>query len=137
MSEATISARSAGPWRRLGVFFELGKFKIVELWLGFFVGVSLLGGAAFHQPRATAILALILVAGISVIGATCSLDDIAGVRDGVDQVNHLGGARWGVAKPILTGHLAEKSAFKFVHVLGVVGVVSYAAVIYLSWPLPT
>ncbi len=136
MGEAAFSSRSTRPWRRLGVFFELGKFKIVELWLGFFVGVSLLGREAIRDPRAIAILGLILVAGISVIAATCSLDDIAGVRDGVDQVNHLGGARWGVAKPILTGDLAEKSAFKFVHVLGVIGVASYGAVLALAWPLP-
>lgn len=135
MNEASL--RSENPWRRLGVFFELGKLKIVELWLGFFVGVSLLGREAVRDPRAVAILGLILVAGISVIAATCSLDDIAGVRDGVDQANHREGARWGVAKPILTGDLAEKSAFKFVHVLGAVGAIAYVAVLALAWPLPT
>src|SRR5207244_2468802 len=81
MNEAALSTRPT--WRRLGVFFELGKMKIVELWLGFFVGVSLLGRDAVRDPRAIAILGLILVAGICVIAATCSLDDIAGVRDGV------------------------------------------------------
>jgi 1,4-dihydroxy-2-naphthoate octaprenyltransferase len=59
------------------------------------------------------------------------------VRDGVDQANHREVARWGVAKPILTGDLAEKSAFKFVHVLGGVGAIAYGAVLALAWPLPT
>jgi 1,4-dihydroxy-2-naphthoate octaprenyltransferase len=122
---------------RFAVYFQLGKFKIVELWLGFFVGVTLLGPRAVGEPRAVAILALILVAGIAVIAATCSLDDIAGVRDGVDQANHTGQTRWGVDKPILTGRLAEQSALKFVHFLGGTGVLAYGAVLVLAWPLPS
>lgn len=114
----------------------LGKFKIVELWLGFFVGVSLLGGDALRDGRVLAILGAILVTGIAVIAATCSLDDITGVRDGVDQANHSNGARWGVAKPILTGDLAERSAFSFVRVLGAVGAAAYAVALALAWPLP-
>ncbi len=114
----------------------LGKFKIVELWLGFFVGVSLLDGAALRDGRVLAILGAILVTGIAVIAATCSLDDITGVRDGVDQANHSRGARWGVAKPILTGDLAERSAFSFVHVLGAIGAIGYATALALAWPLP-
>ena len=55
---------SISSWRRLVVFFQLGKFKIVELWLGFFVGTSLLGPRAIADGRSVAILALILVAGI-------------------------------------------------------------------------
>lgn len=128
---------SISSWRRLAVFFELGKFKIVELWLGFLVGTSLLGPRAIADGRSVAILALILVAGIAVIAATCSLDDIAGVRDGVDQANHREGTRWGVNKPILTGHLAEGSALRFVHLLGIVGLLAYGAVLVLAWPLPT
>lgn len=123
-------------WRRYAVFFQLGKFKIVELWLGFFVGATLLGPRAVQEPRAVAILALILIAGISVIAATCSLDDIVGVRDGVDQANHLGGSRWGVDKPILTGRLAEQRALRFVHLLGGIGALAYGAVLWLAWPLP-
>ena len=122
-------------FRRFTVYFQLGKFKIVELWLGFFVGVTLLGERAVHEPRAVAILALILIAGIAVIAATCSLDDIVGVRDGVDQANHMGGTRWGVDKPILTGHLAEQSALRFVQFLGAIGVLAYGAALALAWPL--
>ena len=67
------------------------RCKIVELWLGFFVGVALLGRAPLHDGRGRSpSSALILVAGIAVIAATCSLDDIVGVRDGVDQANHRG-----------------------------------------------
>lgn len=127
---------TARSFRRYAVYFQLGKFKIVELWLGFFVGATLLGRRAVQEPRAVAILALILIAGISVIAATCSLDDIVGVRDGVDQANHLGGTRWGVDKPILTGRLAEQSALRFVHLLGGLGALAYGAVLWLAWPLP-
>lgn len=125
---------AAARWLTL---FQLGKLKIVELWLGFFVGVALLGRAALHQPRALAILGCILVAGIAVIAATCSLDDIVGVRDGVDQANHGDGARWGVNKPILDGRLGEGAAFRFVHLLGVVAAVGTAATLALAWPLPS
>lgn len=121
---------------RFAVYFQLGKFKIVELWLGFFVGTSLLGRHAIETPRAVAILLLILVAGIAVISATCSLDDIVGVRDGVDQANHLVGTRWGVDKPILSGQLQEHRALGFVKILGGIALVSYGAVLALAWPLP-
>lgn len=135
MAEASPTA-PARPGR-LRAFFELGKLRIVELWLGFFVGVTLLDAAALQDARSLAILGLILVVGISVIAATCSLDDIVGVRDGVDQANHRGGARWGVNKPILTGELSEARAFRFVHLLGIVAVLGFAAVLALAWPLPT
>lgn len=116
---------------------QLGKFKIVELWLGFLVGVALLGQTRLlHEERSLAILALILIAGIAVIAATCSLDDIVGVRDGVDQANHRDGARWGVDKPLLAGRLDERGAFRFVHLLGVVALLGYGAVLVLAWPLP-
>ena len=131
-----VAQYPAGRWRRVRVMFELGKLKIVELWLGFFVGVALLGRARLSDPRSLAILLLILVAGIAVIAATCSLDDIVGVRDGVDQANHTEGARWGVNKPILAGRLAEKQAFRFVHLLALVAVLGYAAVLLIAWPLP-
>jgi 1,4-dihydroxy-2-naphthoate octaprenyltransferase len=120
----------------LRVFFELGKFKIVELWLGFFVGVALLGHTRLQDERGLAILVFILIAGIAVIATTCSLDDIVGVRDGVDQANHREGTRWGVDKPLLAGRLDEGRALRFVHLLGVVAVLGYAAVLVLAWPLP-
>ena len=123
---------SISSWRRLVVFFELGKFKIVELWLGFFVGTSLLGPRAIEDGRSVAILALILVAGIAVIAATCSLDDIAGVRDGVDQANHRAGTRWGVNKPILTGHLAEGSTLQFIHLLNIIKLLTYNTILILT-----
>ncbi len=135
--QRTPSTAAGQMLPRLISFFELGKFKIVELWLGYFVGVSLLGQRAIADARSIAILLLILAAGIPVIAATCSLDDIVGVRDGVDQANHLEGARWGVNKPILEGKLAEKQAFAFVYVLSAFCVVSLAGVLALAWPLPT
>ena len=135
MEPATATAAPI-PAGRARAFFALGKLRIIELWLGFFVGVSLLDGGVVHDGRALIILALILVAGVAVIAATCSLDDIAGVRDGVDQVTHEGGARWGVDKPILTGDLAERQAFGFVHVLGAIAVSASATAIALAWPLP-
>lgn len=134
MTQAQVEA--APLLGRIRTLFELGKLRIVELWLGFFVGVTLLDGAALRQGRALCILGLILLVGVAVIAATCSLDDIVGVRDGVDQANHRGDARWGVRKPILAGQLSERHAFRFVHLLGAVAALAYVAVLWLAWPLP-
>lgn len=136
MEDAIPIPQRARLRERLMVFFELGKLKIVELWLGFFVGVSLLDLDTVTDPRSLAILGMTLVAGIAVIAATCSLDDIAGVRDGVDQANHGEGTRWGVSKPILDGRLAVPRATRFVHVLAAGAALGFAAVIALAWPLP-
>lgn len=133
----TVGAASTTPAaRRISSLLELGKFRIVELWLGFFVSVSLLPIAIASELSSFAILALILAVGIAVIAATCSLDDIVGVRDGVDQANHLQGSRWGVNKPILAGEVSEGQAFRFVYLLGAVIALGLAAVVALAWPLP-
>jgi 1,4-dihydroxy-2-naphthoate polyprenyltransferase len=136
MEKTAFTLVPVGSLQRLGVFFELGKLKIVELWLGFFVGLSLLGLDTLTDARALPILALTLVSSIAVIAATCSLDDITGVRDGVDQANHKNNPRWGVSKPILDGRLTEQRAFKFVYVLGAIAALGYAGVIAVAWPLP-
>ena len=89
------TARTAPPTsRRRDHFFELGKFKIIELWLGFWVGVALLSRSAIRMAAAWPSWRASLVAGIAVVAANCSLDDIVGVRDGVDQANHREGTRW-------------------------------------------
>ena len=73
---------SISSWRRLVVFFQLGKFKIVELWLGFFVGTSLLGPRAIADGRSVDVykrqhhphhLGTPLAAGIFVLGVLAVL----------------------------------------------------------------
>jgi 1,4-dihydroxy-2-naphthoate octaprenyltransferase len=122
--------------QRFFSLLELGKFKIVELWLGFFVGVSLLGAHWLGDWRAVLTLVLILLVGIAVIAATCSLDDLIGWRDGVDQANHIGRARSGVNKPLLSGRLRAEQASSFIVLLGAVIVLGIAATVALAWPLP-
>lgn len=122
--------------RKLIVFYHLGKLGIVELWLGFFVAVSLLGEAAVASARSLSILGLSLLSTVAAIALTCSLDDITGARDGVDQANHRGGARWGVSKPILDGRLSERQASRIACVLGAVAALGCVGVVVLAWPLP-
>ena len=117
-------------------FFELGKFKIFELWLGFFVGVTLIPQNHSLISHDILILGLILFSGISVIAATCALDDITGVRDGVDQANHQDNQRYGVNKPILDGRLSEYKAFHFIAFLGIVIISGLASAMILAWPRP-
>jgi 1,4-dihydroxy-2-naphthoate octaprenyltransferase len=131
VSSAT-GARPAG----LGAFVQLGKLGIVEPWLGFFVAVSLLGGAAVASARSLCILALTLASTIAAFALTCCLDDISGARDGVDQANHRGGARWGVSKPILEGRLSERRALGYARLLGALTALGYLGVVALAWPLP-
>jgi 1,4-dihydroxy-2-naphthoate polyprenyltransferase len=120
---------------RLGAFVELGKLGIVELWLGFFAGASLLGRGVREDGRALATLGLLLLFGIVVIGVTCCLDDITGARDGVDQANHRG-PRWGVRKPLIEGRLGDRQAVRIVRVAAGIGALLCAGVIALAWPLP-
>lgn len=122
--------------RPLRAFVALGKLGIIELWLGFFAGVSLLGRWVFHEGHALVTLGLVLLLGVVVIAVTCGLDDIAGARDGVDRANHRAGRRWGVQKPILDGRLDEGLALDLVHAATVVGAMCYAGVLAVAWPLP-
>lgn len=132
---APIAARRRAL-ARLAALFDLGKLRIVELWLGLFAGASLLGARALADGRALALLALILISTVAVVAATCGLDDVAGVRDGVDQANHRDGARWGVHKPVLDGRLTERQALGAVRVLGAIIALGYVGVLALSWPVP-
>lgn len=136
MSAGTDRRAQAPLLGRLAAFLELGKVKIVELWIGFFVALSLLRKGAASEPREQLVLVLTLVSMIVVAALTCSLDDIAGARDGVDQANHLGPRRWGVDKPILTGRLSERRALGFARVLGALALLGYAGVVVIAWPLP-
>ncbi len=135
MSE-TESDVDAPPRGGLRAFAELGKLRIVELWLGFFVALSLLRPGAASQTRQQLVLGSALVSMIAVAALTCCLDDITGKRDGVDQANHRGSHRWGVQKPLLDGRLTETRAVGFAAALAAIAGLGVAAILALAWPLP-
>lgn len=134
MTPAPGAAQGARP--KVRALLDLGKLGLVDLWLGFFAGASLLGTGLLASPRSPAILALCLLFGVLVIALTCSLDDITGARDGVDRACHGGAPRWGVRKPLLDGSVTERQALRFSAVLAAGAAASLAGALALAWPLP-
>jgi 1,4-dihydroxy-2-naphthoate octaprenyltransferase len=117
------------------VFLDLSKFKIVDLWIGAFISLSLLPLSSLVPGHALVTFFLALVTLMLVAGLTCALDDIVGMRDGVDQVNH-GEARFGVSKPLLDGRLSERGAARFSIGLALAIVAFAAGAVFLAPPLP-
>ena len=112
-NEAPTNRRWAGVIDRLRPYAELGKFRVVDLWLGFLVGWALLPASTAWDGRTGVILALIFVTTVVVAAAACSLDDVMGVRDGVDIATQKGTTRYGIQKPVLNGTLSDSKAMRF------------------------
>lgn len=136
MRDTREGGAPAGSRRAIRAFAELGKLRIVELWLGFFVALSLLRPGAAARVREQLVLGSALLATMAVAALTCCLDDIVGKRDGVDEANHRGRPRWGVEKPLLEGRLSEAAALRFALALAAIAVLGIAATVVLAWPLP-
>jgi 1,4-dihydroxy-2-naphthoate octaprenyltransferase len=117
------------------VFLDLSKFKIVDLWIGGFIAVSLLPLHSLTTGHGPITFVFVLVTLMLVAGLTCALDDIVGMRDGVDQVNH-GEARFGVSKPLLDGRLSERGAERFSFGLTLAVLVCAAGAVFFAPPLP-
>ena len=133
--------RSVRLSQRLLALMELAKLRVFDMWLGAIVAVAF----AMNQPEssASAVLSFILtvLTLVLAVALTCSLDDIVGLRDGVDARNHRGPARFGVRKPLLDGRLTITDAVRFCWLLAAAMVVSAAAAVGLSsagpgWRLP-
>jgi 1,4-dihydroxy-2-naphthoate polyprenyltransferase len=124
-----------GALVRFGLYVEVGKLKIFELWLGIPIAWSLLSAEQRGAPETLLIMAMALLVIAGTAAASLSLDDVAGLRDGVDLANHADTDRYGVNKPLLDGRLSEQQALKFVYLL--VGIATAAAFILfaLVWPV--
>ena len=135
---ATLAARrDAGSWTTtLAAVIEVGKLNIYDLWLGIPLAWSLLDPAEATEPRTWWILALALVLKAGTSSAALALDDVAGLRDGVDTANHGDTDRYAVNKPLLDGRLSEREALVFAVCAASAAVVALALVAWVARPVP-
>jgi 4-hydroxybenzoate polyprenyltransferase len=130
------NAARAGALVRFGLYVEVGKLKIFELWLGIPLAWSLLSPEQRIAPVTLLIMAMALLVIAGTAAASLSLDDVAGLRDGVDIANHADTDRYGVNKPLLDGRLSEQQALGFVYLLVGIAMAGAFCMFALAWPVP-
>lgn len=97
---------------------RLGKLAIYEQWLvGPLVAWSLLDPASRGAAAGVGVVALVCLASASLLAAASALDDVQGVRDGIDARTHEHGerARNIRRKPLLVGELSQRDAVRFAY----------------------
>lgn len=115
---------------------EVGKLNIYDLWLGIPLAWSLLDPAQATELRTWWILGLALVIKAGTSSAALALDDVAGLRDGVDAANHGDTDRYAVNKPLLDGRLSERGALLFAGCAAAAAVVALAVAVWVARPVP-
>lgn len=98
-----------GAYKDLAKLVEFGAFLLAP------VAWSLLPHHDATAWRPTAIVALMLLVVVGVRTAESALDDVAGIRDGIDAVNYanVSQLRARKRKPILDGRLTESQALGY------------------------
>jgi len=138
------SARAVSPPRErrlrqtLGAYARLSNLKVYFQWIPAVVGWSL-APAPFDLPPQAWLALLLFVTGV--IATACSagtLDDVQGLRDGIDQRTyaHDDALRGMPGKPLLTGEITERAAYRFAVVSGAAGLVLPALAILVSPEAP-
>jgi 1,4-dihydroxy-2-naphthoate octaprenyltransferase len=107
--------RPTGALSRAGAYMRLGKFQIYEHWLPALVAFSALARPADVSPGAALTLAFIAAAAACFAAAGSALDDVQGIRDGIDRLtyNPQESQRNIRGKPLLLGELGEREATRF------------------------
>ena len=143
MSEAAGSANVAEAGRverasvptthgfreRLIAYKDLAKLEIFDVYLTVPLAASLLSSEELGHGSSIAILVLTLAAQVGVLTAACALDDVAGVRDGIDTFNYAQDAqlRKRKRKPLLDNRLTERQALRYAYLAGGAGVAALVA----------
>lgn len=112
-----------GVRRTLAAYVRLSNVKVYFQWIPAVAAWSLVP-KPFDLP-ASAVLALVLfIAGV-IATACCAgtLDDVQGFRDGLDQRTYADDQelRGVPGKPLLTGEITERAAYRFALVMGAIG----------------
>lgn len=128
-TEAATAPTTHGLKERLVAYKDLAKLEIFDIYLSIPLAGSLLSSHEFGRPRNIAILVLMLFTQVGVLTAACALDDVSGVRDGIDTFNYQEGdkLRKRKRKPLLDNRLTERQALRYAYVAAAVGVVCCAA----------
>lgn len=109
--------------RKLSIYARLGNFKVYFQWIPVLVGWSLSAHPfGLDSTQIVALLAFVL----ATIAMGCSagtLDDVQGLRDGIDQLTYAADdtLRPTSGKPLVLGEISENSAYRFALTMGVVG----------------
>jgi 1,4-dihydroxy-2-naphthoate octaprenyltransferase len=114
---------------RLIAYKDLAKLEIFDVYLTVPLAASLLSSDEFGHASSIAILILMLIAQVGVLTAACALDDVAGVRDGIDTFNYGEDAklRKRKRKPLLDNRLTERQALRYAYLAGAVGIAAFVA----------
>ena len=121
----------------VAAFVELGKLNVFELWFGIPVAWTLLSQEEAFSPRTLLLLALALLLKAATSSAALALDDVSGLRDGLDLRNYGDTDRYAVHKPLIDGRLSERQALAFAWLAVGIGLLSMAAAFAVAWPLPS
>jgi 1,4-dihydroxy-2-naphthoate octaprenyltransferase len=125
---------SAGPTthgfkERLIAYKDLAKLEIFDVYLTVPLAASLLTADQFGTAESIAILVLMLFTQIGVVTAACALDDVAGIRDGIDTYTYGqdSNLRPLKRKPLVNNRLTEAQAIRYAYIAAGVGVACVAA----------
>jgi len=133
-ARAVTLPRAGGPRKTLAAYARLSNLKVYFQWIPALVGWSL-APAPFDLPAGAWLALPLFVTGV--IATACSagtLDDVQGFRDGIDQRTyaHDDVLRGVPGKPLLTGEISERAAYRFALASGAVGLVLPTLAILVS-----
>lgn len=132
-----VAAGHASLRERLVAYKDLAKLDFYDVYLSVPLAWTLLGTPT--DARAFVLLALMLVFNLGYLMAACALDDVQGIRDGIDTVNYDASAtlRKRKRKPLVDDRLTERQALAFawgsVLVAIVAGVAAFAVAGATPW----
>lgn len=128
---------------RVVAYKDLSKIDLFEVEANVFVAWTLIPGSQAGDATTLAILALVLLMQVGILAGASALDDVMGLRDGIDDFNYREGAtlRKRSRKPLVDQRLSERQATRFarsVIALAVAsGVAAYAVADFSPlWLLP-
>lgn len=104
-----------GLRERLIAYKDLAKLDVFDAYLCVPLAWTLLDGTLAMEPRTFVLLVLLLLFNVGYLAAASALDDVQGIRDGIDLVNYSGSEtlRKRKRKPLLDHRLSERQALRF------------------------
>jgi len=126
-SSHVVRGATPGIRRRIVAYKDLAKLTEWGAFLSVPLVWSLLDSHHWTAPRTFAILLLSLATQAGVRTAESALDDVAGVRDGIDVVNYAEASphRARGRKPLLDMRLTEAQARRYAYTAAATGVVAF------------
>jgi 1,4-dihydroxy-2-naphthoate octaprenyltransferase len=135
MTDTATSVRTGGGAREtVAALAQLGKVRLVEIWLGPLLAWSALTGEGRGTGRAAAVCLLFVLVIFLTMLASHSLDDVTGFRDGSDQRNYAPQRHRSQHKPLVEGRVTQRQALAFAAASVVLAASVVAGVYLLAGP---